>query len=703
VTIKHWLPIVVIVVVLLGLGTGPLSDNADLDPTASDSALASGSEAKASAPKAPPKDAAGQLLDRYVKRCQQVGELYGKGCEEQVARGELSTTGPLTTTAEVDATGYVKGLYLSAAAAGYKPMLDNAKQLLENSELNALVLDVKDDNGYLIYPTKVPMAIEIGADKGVQVQDWPAFMQWFKDHRVYMIARVVAFKDSTLAEGHPEWSIHDSVTGRIWRDANKAGWVEADFEEVQDYNIAVAVEAAEMGFDEIQYDYVRFPSDGALGRARLSMENNQDNRVNAIATFLARSKEALAPYGVKVAADVFGYVSWHKDDLGIGQQIEAIGDSIDVLSPMLYPSTFSDGLPYERQYDKAIAYPYEIVNLSTQRAVDRTAAISPDLEVRPWIQDFQDYAFDERIYTPDEIRRQMRGARDAGGRGWMLWDPAVKYTDAALITAGVRYVPNDQGKLLVLRYGDIAEPEGPGQRSPANLRADLERLLAEGYYPINVGDLVSDTLKAVPAGKRPVALTFDGGTAGHFRLLSGGSPDPSSAVGILWSMHDAHPADWPLRATFFLPPADASGQAAPFGVADQAQQKMTSLAGWGMELGVQAPGGSALRGAAAADVQGQLASLRAGLAQWLPDYQVISLALPDSVYPKDFGPSRGGDSEALAAPTAIVTDGGGPAQSPFAAAFNPDRIPRLQVTGAELDAALKLLASPLAAYASMGE
>ncbi|MGC8779780.1 MAG: putative glycoside hydrolase [Anaerolineae bacterium] len=454
-------------------------------------------------------------LRRAPERCYFAAEPIWNLCRQWLPKPDVSVQARPGAVAAGDRTRYIKGIYVSHYALGSPEHLARVKELLETTELNAVVMDVKGDRGYLVYPTGVPLAREIGADRQVMVRDWAAFMQWFKERDVYTIARIVVFKDHLLATGHPEWAVRDVATGAAWRDGEGLGWGDPYRPEVQDYNIALAVEAARQGFDEIQFDYVRFPSDGAVGRAVFAGPNTATSRSATIAGFLSRAREALAPYGVKLSADIFGYTAWTTGDLGIGQVIEALAPHLDVLSPMLYPSTFAAGLPNDGgTYAKAIAFPYEIVHKSTWRVVWRARTVNPRIEVRPWLQDFPDYAFDRRTYSADEIRAQMEGARTAGARGWLLWDPAVRYTAAALGSAQPAHRPNTAGFVLVLRYREIGRPEGPGQRTPEGLRGDLERLRAAGYYPVTVREMVEERLSAVPAGKRPVVLTFDAATPG---------------------------------------------------------------------------------------------------------------------------------------------------------------------------------------------
>jgi hypothetical protein len=402
---------------------------------------------------------------------------------------------------------------------------------------------------------------------------------------------------------------------------------------------------------------------------------------------------------------VFGYATWVPDDLGIGQHIESIAPYIDVLSPMVYPSTFDSGLPGEAgRYRNAIAYPYDVVRKSTERTVERARVVNPGIQVRPWIQDFQDYAFDYRTYTPGEIRAQMDGAREGGGHGWLLWDAAVRYTRAALTAAQPAYSPNLAGKVLAVAYRDISEDGGPGSRTPAQFRADLERLLAGGYYPVNLRDVVEGKLSMVPAGKRPVVLTFDGSTPGQLRLQSNGGVEPNTAVGILLDFHAAHPADWPLKATFFVQGSPAGQELGDqfFGARDLAATKLKLLTDLGMEIGVQPAGQAQLDGLSSEEVQQVIAQSLRQVNSLLPDYKVVSLAVPEGRQPQDLALLRGGSAngETYALLSAVAPKGG-LMLSPLAPQFDPFRLPR--VPAHEWDAWLKLADKPNAYYVSAGE
>lgn len=596
------------------------------------------------------------------------------------AANESNAVGPHPeAVGEVDRTGYIKGIYVSYAAMSDAGFVRHIQDLLENTELNAVVFDFKSDHGLLSFPSQVPVAIAIGAAESPVVKDAATFLNWFKQRNVYTIARIVTFKDDPLAHARPDLAIIDAATGQIWHDHEGMGWVDPFRQATWDYNSALALEAAQLGFDEVQFDYVRFPTDGSISNALYSLPNNEENRTAAITGLLKLIRQAIAPTNIKLSVDIFGYTAWVPDDLGIGQHIEALAPFVDVLAPMLYPSTFNAGLPGESpQYRDAIAYPYDIVHLSTQRARARAQAANPAIQVRPWLQDFQDYAFDGRQYTPSQIRRQMDGARAAGARGWMLWDPAVQYTREALVSAHPNYIPNPDGKVMVIAYRDFSssvDSEGP---SPQSLRADLEALLAAGFYPINLRDLAEGKLRGVPAGKRPVALTFDDATIDQFRLLPGGAVDPESAVGVLLAMNADHPADWPLRATFFVRTSGAPSADTVFGTPDLASAKLQLLISWGMEVGVKPAEGQSLNRSSAEEAQQVLEQAVTPIAAWLPDYDVTTLALSESQLPDDSSLWQ-----SISAPTnahtitGVVLSAGGLAPAPGAPGFFPYRIPRM--------------------------
>jgi hypothetical protein len=312
-----------------------------------------------------------------------------------------------------------KALYLSFYGIGSGRLRQSALNLIEATELNALVIDVKGDRGFIAFPSAIPLAAEIGAQKTITIKDMQELTTTLRHKGIYTIARIVVFKDNPLALAHPDLAVK-TRGGAVWRDRERLAWTDPFKQEVHDYNIAVAVEAAKGGFDEIQFDYVRFPDARGLTFAQ---PNTRQNRVAAVAKFLHDAKIALRPYNVFLAADIFGYVCWNLDDTDIGQKLEELSADLDFTSPMLYPSGYHLGIP---GYRNPVAHPYEIVYLSLKRAKQRTGL--PATRFRPWLQAFRDYAFDRRPFTEREIRAQIKAAEDFGSNGWMLWNAGNVYS-----------------------------------------------------------------------------------------------------------------------------------------------------------------------------------------------------------------------------------------------------------------------------------
>lgn len=315
-----------------------------------------------------------------------------------------------------------KALYLSAYGIGSALLRGDALKLIGETELNALVIDVKGDRGLVPHQSAALAAAGL-PQTVVTVRDMPALLAELRAGGLYLIARIVTFKDDPYAAAHPDWAVHDAH-GKVWKDREGLAWIDPFRREAWERNLALAQEAAQLGFDEIQFDYLRFPDAAGLVFAE---PDTEERRVAAITGFLDAARERLARHNVFIAADVFGYVSWNSNDTHIGQQLERIAPHVDYLSPMLYPSGFSFGIPGHRD---PVAAPYEIVRLSLQRAIDRTGL--PGLRFRPWLQAFRDYAFDRRAFGEREIRLQIDAAEAAGTDGWMLWNPGNRYGEAGL-------------------------------------------------------------------------------------------------------------------------------------------------------------------------------------------------------------------------------------------------------------------------------
>ncbi|WP_175688679.1 putative glycoside hydrolase [Burkholderia anthina] len=319
-----------------------------------------------------------------------------------------------------------KAVYLSAYGVADRRLRDAALSLQDKTAINALVIDVKGDSGVTPYRS---LAREIAGAANqvsgaiVRAPDLPDLLRTFHARGLYLIARIVVFKDDPLARAHPEWAVRDAA-GKIWQDREHQRWIDPTSRAAWQHNYDVAEEAARMGFDEIQFDYLRFPDANGL---RFAEPDTEANRIAAISGFLTGARERLRPYNLYLSADIFGYVCWNTDDTAIGQRLDALGSAVDYVSPMLYPSGFTWGLPGCR---KPTEHPGEIVSRSLAEAKRRTGL--DGVRFRPWLQAFRDYAFDRRPFNADEIRAQVDAADAAGTDGWMLWNPRNRYDPAAL-------------------------------------------------------------------------------------------------------------------------------------------------------------------------------------------------------------------------------------------------------------------------------
>ncbi len=315
-----------------------------------------------------------------------------------------------------------KAIYLSAYGIGNAELRGDALKLIDETELNALVIDIKGDRGIVPHRSAAVAAAGL-AQTVVTVADMPALVTSLHARGVYLIARIVVFKDEPLALAHPHWAVHDA-SGAVWKDREDLPWIDPFHREAWERSLALAEEAAAMGFDEVQFDYLRFPD--ATGLV-FSEVNNEDQRVSVIDAFLRAARDRLDRYNVFISADIFGYVAWNTGDTQIGQQLDTLPRRVDYLSPMLYPSGFGLGIP---GYRDPVAAPFEIVKLSLKRGRERTGL--PGVRWRPWLQAFQDYAFDRRSFGAVEIRAQIDAAEAEDTDGWMLWNPRNRYSKDGL-------------------------------------------------------------------------------------------------------------------------------------------------------------------------------------------------------------------------------------------------------------------------------
>lgn len=311
----------------------------------------------------------------------------------------------------------VKALYLTFWGAGTNSKtFHNMLELIDKTEVNAVVVDVKNEYGSTSYKTGFSTANSYGAWHKRTIKDINKFMSILKARGVYTIARIVVFKDELQASNNPDYAVKN-LENIVWRNHDEMAWVDPFDVRSYKYTINIAKDAAKVGFDEVNFDYVRFP---AQSRIKLEKKNTEKNRIKAIGNFLKLAQKELRPYGVFVSVDTYGNICWSKCDTNIGQTITSLAQYADYLCPMLYPSGFAKGSFYFKYPSE---HPYEVIF----RSIKHNEKIIDPIRMRPWLQSFQDYAHKKRVYQRFEIQEQIRATKDMNTSGWMLWSPSSKY------------------------------------------------------------------------------------------------------------------------------------------------------------------------------------------------------------------------------------------------------------------------------------
>ncbi|MDD4049306.1 MAG: putative glycoside hydrolase, partial [Clostridia bacterium] len=315
----------------------------------------------------------------------------------------------------------VKGVYMSGNAFNSTILFSYLIDLVDKTELNAIVIDMKDDDGFLTtnFDIKLARDLKVCFHKGIDAEK---NMKILLDKNIYPIARIVVFKDPSLAESKPEFALR-CKDGTIWRDRKGLAWVDPHNKGVWEYTVDVAKEAAKMGFREIQFDYVRFPSDGNMGNVVYPYADGR-KKEDVIKDSLKFAREELEPYNVYISADVFGLTTMTKDDMGIGQKFEKVITEVDYVCPMIYPSHYGKG---NYGFANPNAYPYEIVKNALLDGLEKVGDSS--VVIRPWLQDFN---LGNPKYGANEVKAQMNATYDVGLEEWILWNARNRYTAGAL-------------------------------------------------------------------------------------------------------------------------------------------------------------------------------------------------------------------------------------------------------------------------------
>lgn len=335
----------------------------------------------------------------------------------------------------------IKAIYATGWSAGSVRKMDYLIDLIKKTELNAIVIDIKDYTGKIGYDTNIPEVNKYGAEE-IRIRKPNALIKRLHEEGIYVIARQTIFQDPILAGARPSLALVSSSTGKQWQDNKGLMWIDPTAREAWDYNITIAKDALTRGFDEINFDYIRFASDGNMSDIKYPFWNNKTLKRVAIRDFMIYLRKSLPE--AKISADLFGLVTINPDDIGVGQNIDDAYNYFDAIAPMVYPSHYHKGF---NGYQNPAQYPYEVVYASLSEANKRLnqyiakAEFSTSTEkylvkkpqLRPWLQDFDLGA----TYDASKVMAQIQATYAAATgtpMGWMLWDPSNNYTREALLS-----------------------------------------------------------------------------------------------------------------------------------------------------------------------------------------------------------------------------------------------------------------------------
>ncbi len=316
----------------------------------------------------------------------------------------------------------VRAVYMTSWVAGREDLKEALLNFIDETEVNAVVLDVIDDTGRVAYNLPAPTAHELGIIDN-RVKDIHGLLRELHKRDIYVIGRIASFQNPEISEKKPEWAVLSKSTRKPWKDYKGKGWVDVSSVEMWDFLVEVALASHSVGFDEINFDYIRFPSDGPMND--VSYKDSVTPKAEQLEKFFSYIDEKMSHEGIVTSADVFGMVASHRDDLNIGQVLERAAPYFDYISPMVYPSHYPDGFiglgdPNDHVYD--------IVKYSMIEGSKRLEAMGlPRTKLRPWLQDF-DYGANYGTY---EVEQQILAVYDAGIPSWMMWNASNRYTKDA--------------------------------------------------------------------------------------------------------------------------------------------------------------------------------------------------------------------------------------------------------------------------------
>ncbi len=335
-----------------------------------------------------------------------------------------SSTEPVFVVTHVATPDPLKAIYMTSCVASTPSWRESLKKFVEETELNSVVIDIKDYSG----------DISLEPSAKCFVKDMKEFIGELHEAGIYVIGRVTVFQDPKYAELHPELAVKSKSTGGTWRDRKGLAFIDVGARAYWDHIVELSKASYELGFDEINFDYIRYPSDGNMQDAHYSLTVGTSTRVEMLESFFSHLHQSLSGTGMKTSADIFGFATLLPDDLGIGQVLEKVLPYFDYVYPMVYPSHYSWNVG---GFGDPATHPYEIVKYSMETAVEREQkwnlangrATSTPSKLKPWLQDFDLGA----QYGVAEVQAQMKATYDSGLTGWLMWDAGNKYTREAYL------------------------------------------------------------------------------------------------------------------------------------------------------------------------------------------------------------------------------------------------------------------------------
>jgi len=345
------------------------------------------------------------------------------------AAADLST-GPIVT--HVATPSPVKAIYMTACVAATPSWREQLEQLINTTELNAVVIDIKDYTGTISF---IDPTLQGDNVTGCRVKDLQAFVAELHQNNIYVIGRVTVFQDPYYAAEHPELAIKSHSTGGVWKDASGLAFIDVGAKPYWDYIVNIADASYALGFDEINFDYVRYPSDGDLKDMNTTWTVGSSTKAEMVKDFFSYLHDQLKNTGVKTSADLFGLTTVADDDMGIGQVLVNALPYFDYVDPMVYPSHFAAGFD---GFKSPASHPYEVIQDSMSSGVAREQALDVQMgiatstpsKLRPWLQDFNLLGVD---YGVPEVQAQIKATYDVGLSSWLVWDAGNKYTPGAFL------------------------------------------------------------------------------------------------------------------------------------------------------------------------------------------------------------------------------------------------------------------------------